>query len=193
METKGNVLSQLQGKYAWMEDTPEGKPFVDALNTARVRADDHFVKDATLKNAVAIAKQNAVSREDISADRDALARDLEASKATHAKEIESMKLEMEGLKLKSKQAPNDPQALNEKAAQLDALAQSEDDLAQKQMLETSAKQYRDRAIRVTKPIESSGDAFLQWATGGKPSPATTPNPSSTTKKPATIPDFKSLF
>jgi hypothetical protein len=60
--TKSDAMGALQAKYAWMGQLPEYKPFVDAVNNARIEAHQSAMADMKLTGDLEIAKTNAQAR-----------------------------------------------------------------------------------------------------------------------------------
>ena len=57
-DAKANALSAVQAKYAWLNQLPQYKPFVDAVNQARVENHQNAMADMKLTGDLEIAKAN---------------------------------------------------------------------------------------------------------------------------------------
>lgn len=66
---KANVLGALQAKYAWMNQLPTYKPFVDAINNARIEAHQSAMADMKLNNDLELAKVNNSTKQYIADQR----------------------------------------------------------------------------------------------------------------------------
>lgn len=66
---KADALGALQAKYAWMGQLPTYKPFVDAINNARVEAHQSAMADMKLTGDLEIAKANNSTKQYIADQR----------------------------------------------------------------------------------------------------------------------------
>lgn len=177
-------LAALQPKIAYMSQLPQYKPFVDAVNNARIQMQGSALANAKLEEQLA-TNANTVAGRDINSQRAADARaELETQKAAHAKELAGVKSQLAVSLIKQHQSLSDPAQLNEKAAEYDDLALSNPDQAD--VYSTVARQLRDRATRVSQPKSSNRDALIAAITGEGPA-APAPKPGTAAPAPAPAP------
>ena len=101
-DEKDRALSSFQAKTAWLGQLPAYKPFVEAVNGARVENYKGKMADMKITGDIEVAKANSLSRqtvqgmrgdtaENIAACKAETALSVEDKKATAAKELETMR------------------------------------------------------------------------------------------------------
>jgi len=62
-DAKANALSAVQAKYSWMDQLPQYKPFIAAVNQARVDNHTNALADMKLSGDLEVAKANNLTRQ----------------------------------------------------------------------------------------------------------------------------------
>lgn len=127
---KADAMGGLQAKWAWMEQIPEYKPFVNAINDARIQAHTSAMADAKLNNDLDRTKMLTGSRETIAGDKLTSAEDIATDKAQSAERIATLKVEgdksIETMKNSVKMMLDGGMAASHVADSLTKLADSEE-------------------------------------------------------------------
>lgn len=157
-DEQANELGALQAKYSFMGNIPEYKPFLDAVDNARHKAETRALMDKTMEakqnqlDALVqgrsdVAAQNAATREDVAqigADARTGAATIGATARTQAAQIGGdARVAAAGVRANQ---PAEIERLNNRAQALELEAQDPDlDPAESQIYRTTAQQLRNRA------------------------------------------------